>query len=380
MSSSSGVTLRRSTALVWRTLRSMRTALILLLMLALASVVGSLVPQWPNSPERVVRYQLDHPLVGALYGRAGLFDVYGSWWFVLITTLLFVSLVACLFPRTRALVRTLRQKPMQAREIDGVPAVRGARGAGGSGARDRGLAPRAAEADVPGGQGRRRPPGARRREGSAPRGREPALPLGVPADRDRRDLRQGHGVHRQGGGGGGQDLDRRAGQLRRAAADRPVLQRRLHRGRPAPARVRGHVPADRAADGLRLARGPAGPAGQRGAAGGHPGERAGLDRRRGVLPVRVRVGTGRRDPAGRRPDRLRARRVRPGHGARGGPAARDAVARHPQAAVARSADGSDVRAVAGQPRVAAAADDRRARRHDAVVPADHVLRGVSGAT
>jgi len=84
---------------------------------ALASVVGSLVPQWPNSPERVVRYQLDHPLVGALYGRAGLFDVYGSWWFVLITALLFVSLVACLFPRTRALVRTLRQKPMQAREM-----------------------------------------------------------------------------------------------------------------------------------------------------------------------------------------------------------------------------------------------------------------------
>ena len=118
MSSSSGVTLRRSTAMVWRTLRSMRTALILLLMLALASVVGSLVPQWPNSPERVVRYQLDHPLVGAFYGRAGLFDVYGSWWFVLITALLFVSLVACLFPRTRALVRTLRQKPMQAREID----------------------------------------------------------------------------------------------------------------------------------------------------------------------------------------------------------------------------------------------------------------------
>ena len=118
MPSSSRITLRRSTALVWRTLRSMRTALILLLMLALASVAGSLVPQWPNSPERVIRYQLDHPLVGAFYGRAGLFDVYGSWWFVLITTLLFVSLVACLFPRTRALVRTLRQRPVQAREID----------------------------------------------------------------------------------------------------------------------------------------------------------------------------------------------------------------------------------------------------------------------
>jgi cytochrome c biogenesis protein len=118
MSSFSRITLRRSTALVWRTLRSMRTALILLLMLALASVAGSLVPQWPNSPERVVRFRFDHPSVGAFYGRAGLFDVYGSWWFVLITALLFVSLVACLFPRTRALVHTLRQRPVQAREID----------------------------------------------------------------------------------------------------------------------------------------------------------------------------------------------------------------------------------------------------------------------
>ena len=45
--------LRRSVALVWRTLRSMRTAIILLLMLAAASVVGSLVPQLPNSPGRV---------------------------------------------------------------------------------------------------------------------------------------------------------------------------------------------------------------------------------------------------------------------------------------------------------------------------------------
>jgi cytochrome c biogenesis protein len=116
---SSRVTLRQSLALVWRTLRSMRTALILLLMLALASVAGSLVPQLPNSPERVARYHLDHPLAGALYGRLGLFDVYGSWWFVLITSLLFVSLVACLLPRTRALLRTARHRPVQAREIDG---------------------------------------------------------------------------------------------------------------------------------------------------------------------------------------------------------------------------------------------------------------------
>ena len=44
--------------------------------------------------------------------------MFGSWWFVLITVLLFVSLVACLIPRTRALIRALRARPVQAREID----------------------------------------------------------------------------------------------------------------------------------------------------------------------------------------------------------------------------------------------------------------------
>jgi cytochrome c biogenesis protein len=116
--SAPGFSLTQSVALVWRTLRSMRTALILLLLLALAAVAGSLLPQWPNSPERVLQYQGDHGLWGIFLQRAGAFDVFGSWWFVLITVLLFVSLVACLVPRTRATWHALRQKPIQAREID----------------------------------------------------------------------------------------------------------------------------------------------------------------------------------------------------------------------------------------------------------------------
>jgi cytochrome c biogenesis protein len=98
----------------------MRTALILLLILAAATVIGGVwLPQIPNSPERVSRWLDDHELLGTLFLRAGFFDVYGSWWFALITTLLFVSLAACLFPRTRALLRALRQRPIHARELDG---------------------------------------------------------------------------------------------------------------------------------------------------------------------------------------------------------------------------------------------------------------------
>lgn len=121
MSSPQRLSLRQSVALVWRTLRSMRTALILLLLIAVASVAGSLLPQWPNSPERVRAYLEDHPIWGTFLDRAGLFDVFGSWWFILLTALLFVSLVACLVPRTRAAWRTVRTPPMQARELDGFP-------------------------------------------------------------------------------------------------------------------------------------------------------------------------------------------------------------------------------------------------------------------
>ncbi|MGZ4148458.1 MAG: cytochrome c biogenesis protein ResB [Actinomycetota bacterium] len=120
-SSSGRITLGRSLALVWRTLRSMRTALVLLLMLALASVAGSLVPQIPNSPLKVTQYLAEHPFWGEVWLRTGMFDVFGSWWFSLIVVLLFTSLVACLLPRSRAAIRSIRQRPIQARELDAFP-------------------------------------------------------------------------------------------------------------------------------------------------------------------------------------------------------------------------------------------------------------------
>ena len=121
MSERNGPMLRRSVALVWRNLRSMRTALVLLLILAAGAVIGSLVPQIPNSPERVGRYLTQHGFWGPLFFRAGFFDVFGSWWFVLVMTLLFISLAACIAPRSRAAFRALRQRPVMARELQSFP-------------------------------------------------------------------------------------------------------------------------------------------------------------------------------------------------------------------------------------------------------------------
>src|SRR3990172_7658635 len=114
----SQASLRRSVALVWRSLRSMRTALVLLLLLALGAVAGSLVPQVGVADARIVATFRDHPLRARLYDQLGLFDVYGSWWFTMIYTLLLVSLVACAVPRTRAFLRSLQTRPAPARELD----------------------------------------------------------------------------------------------------------------------------------------------------------------------------------------------------------------------------------------------------------------------
>jgi cytochrome c biogenesis protein len=102
-----GDTLRQA----WREYRSMRTALVLLVVLAAASILGSLFPQEGISPQRVDRYFADHPALAPVLERLGLFDVFGSAWYMAVYLALLGALVACLVPRTRALVRVLRSRP-----------------------------------------------------------------------------------------------------------------------------------------------------------------------------------------------------------------------------------------------------------------------------
>ena len=112
--------LYRPLASVLRTLRSMRTALILLLVVGAASVAGSLVPQAPTAPAAVADLFATRPLLARVYRALGLFDVYGSWWFTLTYVLLLISLASCLVPRTRALVRGMRARPQPVRDLDGL--------------------------------------------------------------------------------------------------------------------------------------------------------------------------------------------------------------------------------------------------------------------
>ncbi len=95
----------------WRQLTSMRTALVLLFLLALGAVPGSVVPQQNIDAAKVLDFQRAHPSLTPVYERLGLFSVYGSPWFSAIYLLLMVSLVGCVVPRLRVYWRALRAEP-----------------------------------------------------------------------------------------------------------------------------------------------------------------------------------------------------------------------------------------------------------------------------
>ena len=89
----------------------MRTALVLLLLLALAAIPGSVSRRRTSTRSAVSRWQEDHPTLTPVYERLGLFSVYDSPWFSAIYILLMISLVGCIVPRTFVYWRALRAQP-----------------------------------------------------------------------------------------------------------------------------------------------------------------------------------------------------------------------------------------------------------------------------
>ncbi|MGO4383130.1 cytochrome c biogenesis protein ResB [Specibacter sp. RAF43] len=95
----------------WRQLTSMRTALFLLLLLAVGAVPGSLFPQRASKPAEVTKYLADNPVSGPILDWFKLFDVYSSPWFAAIYLLLFASLIGCVIPRAKIHYKAIRSAP-----------------------------------------------------------------------------------------------------------------------------------------------------------------------------------------------------------------------------------------------------------------------------
>lgn len=89
----------------------------LLLLLGAGAAVGSFFPQRPIDRRAVEAWIDRNPGAEGVMEAFGLFDVYGSWWFMIIYVLLLVSLVGCLTRRYRAQLRLVRQQPRTPSEL-----------------------------------------------------------------------------------------------------------------------------------------------------------------------------------------------------------------------------------------------------------------------
>ena len=106
----------------WRQLTSMRTALVLLFLLALAAVPGSTFPQRSLNQGNVDEYFLEHPDLAPILDKFDAFDVFAAPWFAAIYLLLFISLVGCLGPRIRVHARAMVKRPPAApRHLERLP-------------------------------------------------------------------------------------------------------------------------------------------------------------------------------------------------------------------------------------------------------------------
>jgi len=105
------LTARELARWAWRQITSMRTALVLLLLLALAAIPGSVIPQADVDALAVTRWKDEHPKLTPIYERLDLFSVYSSPWFSAIYLLLVLSLVGCIIPRLVVYYRALRAQP-----------------------------------------------------------------------------------------------------------------------------------------------------------------------------------------------------------------------------------------------------------------------------
>ncbi len=84
---------------------SMSLAVTLLVMLAIASVIGTVVKQGEPYQNYVVKFG---PFWAELFDRIGIFHIYSTWWFVLVILFLIVSTSACVIRHVPVFLRDVK--------------------------------------------------------------------------------------------------------------------------------------------------------------------------------------------------------------------------------------------------------------------------------
>jgi cytochrome c biogenesis protein len=106
-------TRRRGFAEAVELVSSMRFAISLLTIVAIASVIGTVLKQNEPMPNYVNQFG---PFWFEVFGRLGLYSVYSSWWFLLILVVLIVSTALCVVRNAPKMLRDMRSWRENVRE------------------------------------------------------------------------------------------------------------------------------------------------------------------------------------------------------------------------------------------------------------------------
>ncbi len=93
---------------LWNGLTSIRLALLSLLLLAIASIIGTLLPQQQSWDFYQEKFGI---LLAEIFWRLGLFDIYRSPLFLAIIGLLILNLIACSLKRLPEVLRLFHSQP-----------------------------------------------------------------------------------------------------------------------------------------------------------------------------------------------------------------------------------------------------------------------------
>jgi len=92
---------------IWSRLSSMSLAIILLVVLAIASVIGTVLLQNQDQADYLQQFG---PLWYWVFRSLGLFDMYHTWWFLTILGFLMVSVSACLWRNVPLMLKEMRSR------------------------------------------------------------------------------------------------------------------------------------------------------------------------------------------------------------------------------------------------------------------------------
>lgn len=92
---------------IWKLLTSMKVGMVLLLLIAFLSILGTIIPQGYDLHYYEANYR---PLMYEVIMNFSLYDVYKSWWFIGLIVFLSVNLAFCCIRRTKTIIDKLISK------------------------------------------------------------------------------------------------------------------------------------------------------------------------------------------------------------------------------------------------------------------------------